>query len=136
MALTFPHLQRDPKPYAATQAWREQGKQGTHIINIKSYLLQTKDVYCTSLTHIHKNTIYTERLGGVGALQGAFRGPPAALTLQGAAPMAHQSVSSQRCASCRPHGWVGAPTVPTTLSHTQRKAKRRERRGQVQAAPS
>lgn len=34
----------------------------THIINIKSYLLQTEDVYCTSLTHIHKTTIYTYAL--------------------------------------------------------------------------
>lgn len=27
-------------------------------INIKSYLLQTEDLYCTTFTHIHKNTIY------------------------------------------------------------------------------
>lgn len=55
--------------------WRGQGERGTHVINIKSYLLQMEDIYCTSLTHIHKNTIYTERLGRVGAVQGVSEVP-------------------------------------------------------------
>lgn len=41
-------------------------------INIKSYLLQTEDLYCTTFTHIHKNTIYIQCLTGVSLSQKGF----------------------------------------------------------------
>lgn len=117
-----------------TLPWRGQGEQGTHVINIKSYLLQMEDIYCTSLTHIHKNTIYTERLGRMGALQGGSRSPPAALTLRGAAPMAHQSVSSQRCASCRPRGWGNPHRAHHTASYLEKGKEEGEERAGVSSS--
>lgn len=87
-----------------------------HVINIKSYLLQTEDLYCTSLTHIHKNTIYTERLGGAGALRGGVEEPPAPPRPGGAVPTARraQEVSASRRASYEAHvsGVVPPPCPP------------------------
>lgn len=127
---------RGPKPYDAvprqpSQLWRGWEEQGMHVINIKSYLLQTEDLYCTSLTHIHKNTIYTERLGGAGALRGALRRPPLPPRQEG---LYRRHVGRRRSRRADEHHlkhvWV--EWSPRRAHHADiwRKAKRMERRGQ------
>lgn len=127
---------RGPKPYDAvprqpSQLWRGWEEQGMHVINIKSYLLQTEDLYCTSLTHIHKNTIYTERLGGAGALRGALRRPRTPHARRGCTDgtLVAEGLGEPTSIIRRTCGWSGPPR---RAHHADiwRKAKRMERRGQ------
>ncbi|TFK03719.1 intraflagellar transport protein 122-like protein [Platysternon megacephalum] len=104
----------------------------THIINIKSYLLQTEDVYCTSLTHIHKTTIYTYALEEEECRHGKriSRGtapPLPALLGGGVGGCAHSRSDQSQEESCpvdmslrTVHGWASLPHTrapPTTCVH-------------------
>lgn len=65
------NLGRGPKPNATVPRRGGDGRtRGAHYKYKIIICYKQKNIYCTSLTHIHKNTIYTERLGGARALQG------------------------------------------------------------------
>lgn len=107
------NLGRGPKPNATVPRRRGDGRtRGAHYKYKIIICYKQKNIYCTSLTHIHKNTIYTERLGGARALQGGFLG--------GAAP-------PPRAGGCTSS--TSVPKSPVKLTRTVRTARGWSERG-------
>jgi len=95
-----------------------------------------KNLYCTSLTHIHKNTIYTERLGGAGALQGGGRRccSPASPPTRASSSLRRRGLHQQRSSHRKSHaklargvrtrrGWSG-PSAATLLPRGRGRRRR------------
>lgn len=94
-----------------------------------------KNIYCTSLTHIHKNTIYTECLGGARALQGGFWETLLPRPVLGG--LYRQHISPQKSRQADTHhsngAWMEWSVSP---ARGEREAKRMGRRQGRRGAPS